>query len=256
MTQSRRESMIRLARKYDALIITDDVYDFLHWSQNHPNRAVLPRLVDIDHILDGGPVSNFGNTVSNGSFSKILGPGLRTGWTESMPLFADGLVQCGSTRSGGPPSHFAACVIAETFRNRTFQQHLFGQLIPDLRYRFQLVSDAVEAYLLPLGVSCDILQHNSSGRNVRQEAFSHQGGYYIYIRFPAFVDAAQLAYRASKDANLIVAYGQCFEVKGDEAGVPCTNTMRVCIARESEERLVQGISKLAQVLEAMISTQR
>jgi hypothetical protein len=81
-----------LAREYDALIITDDVYDFLQWpasltaQQVSLDKAVLPRLVDIDRYLDGGAkrpgADGFGNTASNGSFSKICGPGLRTGWVE------------------------------------------------------------------------------------------------------------------------------------------------------------------------------
>ncbi|KAJ4294743.1 Valine--pyruvate aminotransferase [Collariella sp. IMI 366227] len=42
MTLSRREGLIHLARKYDALIISDDVYDFLQWpvsSTLNPSKA-------------------------------------------------------------------------------------------------------------------------------------------------------------------------------------------------------------------------
>ena len=55
--------------------------------------AAVPRLVDIDRYLDGGPVDDFGNTMSNGSFSKLVGPGVRTGWTEGTEKFAYGLSQ-------------------------------------------------------------------------------------------------------------------------------------------------------------------
>lgn len=100
MSLQRREQLIRLARRYDGLIVTDDVYDFLHWpasdqyfSGQAPNRAVVPRLVDVDRYLDGGPIHEWGNTVSNGSFSKLIGPGVRTGWAESTPKFSWGLSQ-------------------------------------------------------------------------------------------------------------------------------------------------------------------
>lgn len=103
MSLSRREELVRLAREYDALIITDDVYDFLQWpSSLNPGtlsieKASLPRIVDVDRYLDGGAerhgADGFGNAVSNGSFSKIFGPGLRTGWCEGTPKMAYGVSQ-------------------------------------------------------------------------------------------------------------------------------------------------------------------
>lgn len=94
---------MRLAREYDALVITDDVYDLLQWpastrSQDSSlEKAVLPRLVDIDRFLDGGAEKEgsdgFGNVVSNGSFSKVSAPGLRTGWVEGTKKFAYGVSQ-------------------------------------------------------------------------------------------------------------------------------------------------------------------
>lgn len=99
MSLRRRESLVRLARLYDALVVTDDVYDFLQWPSlpntalPQPDRAFLPRLVDIDRYLDGGPKDEWGNVMSNGSFSKLVGPGVRTGWAEASEKFAYGLSQ-------------------------------------------------------------------------------------------------------------------------------------------------------------------
>lgn len=99
MSLGHREQLVRLARKYDALLVTDDVYDFLQWSPTPggklaaPEHACLPRLVDVDRYLDGGPIDEWGHTISNGSFSKLLGPGLRTGWAEASEKVAYGLSQ-------------------------------------------------------------------------------------------------------------------------------------------------------------------
>jgi DNA-binding transcriptional MocR family regulator len=96
MTRSRREALVRVARKHDALVICDDVYDFLAWAEGTKSKLIghsLQRLVDIDRILDGGPVDAFGNVVSNGSFSKLLGPGCRVGWAEGSEAFVYGLSQ-------------------------------------------------------------------------------------------------------------------------------------------------------------------
>ena len=99
MTLDRREALVRVARKFDALIITDDVYDALQWpvetesTLQYSDKACLPRIVDIDRYLEGGPCDKFGNAVSNGSFSKLVAPGCRTGWAEGTEALAYGLSQ-------------------------------------------------------------------------------------------------------------------------------------------------------------------
>lgn len=94
MTLSRRVELVRLARDYDILLVSDDVYDFLQWPADVSSKdqvsgsgtnletmktCHLPRLVDIDRELDGGAdrkdADGFGNAMSNGTFSKIAGPG-------------------------------------------------------------------------------------------------------------------------------------------------------------------------------------
>jgi DNA-binding transcriptional MocR family regulator len=98
MSLRRREQLVRLARQFDALIVTDDVYDMLQWpnSPDAPSkvldRAYLPRIVDVDRDLDGGPADKWGNSISNGSFSKIVAPGCRTGWVSHPVLIKLGAV--------------------------------------------------------------------------------------------------------------------------------------------------------------------
>ena len=100
MSLQRRQELVQVAREYDACIITDDVYDMLQWltgktaTQDSMKHAHLPRLVDIDRTFDGGAEregsDGFGNAVSNGSFSKIAGPGCRIGWLEGTKGFVWG----------------------------------------------------------------------------------------------------------------------------------------------------------------------
>lgn len=110
MSMRRRRELVRLGREFDMLIICDDVYDFLQWPAKPPSSkgalsqdlstmksAHLPRLVDIDRELDGGAdrreADGFGNVCSNGTFSKLAGPGLRCGWIESTEKFSYGVSQ-------------------------------------------------------------------------------------------------------------------------------------------------------------------
>lgn len=108
-TLERREALVLLAREKDALIITDDCYDFLSWTAETREKGTAlrigdahhsassappppPRLVDIDHSLAGGDLE-WGHAVSNGSFSKVIGPGMRCGWAEGKPAFISRLNQ-------------------------------------------------------------------------------------------------------------------------------------------------------------------
>ncbi|KIX03149.1 uncharacterized protein Z518_06700 [Rhinocladiella mackenziei CBS 650.93] len=252
MTLRRREQLVRLARRYHCLIITDDVYDLLHWDPKKLGKAVLPRLVDVDHTLDGGVSSPFGNVVSNGSFSKILGPGLRTGWTESTAWFAEGLSQCGSTRSGGSPSQFTASVIAETLRTGALVMYLNDRLIPTYRRRSEIALEAVKEYLLPHGGVLDAMKH-LSGKNQSGEMIlsAVQGGYYIYVHLPDDINATSFAQQAEQEENIVVGSGENFEVWGDAESVPIKHALRICFAYEDEDLLVEGIRRLGKVLKRL-----
>lgn len=91
-----RKKLVSLAREFDALVVSDDVYDFLSWPEDpsaddNAVAVIPPRLIDIDREMPG--CREFGNAVSNGSFSKIIGPGVRVGWTECTPAFSKELAE-------------------------------------------------------------------------------------------------------------------------------------------------------------------
>lgn len=75
---------MELARKHDALVLADDVYNVMSWipaSDGSSSFASPPqRLYAYDDKTDA---DYKGNVVSNGTFSKFMGPGLRLGWWEA-----------------------------------------------------------------------------------------------------------------------------------------------------------------------------
>ena len=251
MTLRRRQELIRLARRYDVLIVTDDVYDMLYWfsKPNTTPPSLLPRLVDIDHALDNGPKTPFGNAVSDGSFSKILGPGVRTGWAEGTPCFIDGLSKCGSSVSGGAASQLAASIISETLLDGSLQAHVTRVLIPAYKERCNLMITAIKQHMIAYGARLGSFRKSFDGEEgtVRPE-----GGFFLYLLLPSAILAEDFACRAQQDQNVLVASGESFEVHGDEESVPCRNGLRISFAWEDPELLVEGVRRLGTLLRDML----
>jgi DNA-binding transcriptional MocR family regulator len=251
MSLSCRQSLVQLARKHDALIITDDVYDSLLWSTNpstpNPTQAVLPRLIDVDRTLEPTPSKDsFGNAMSNGSFSKIAGPGVRTGWAEASPKFVYGLSQCGSSRSGGAPSQLTATMINELLVSGDLANHIQNTLIPAYKRRCEFMVEAITKYLSPLGVSVGETSFSSTSSS-SDGVF---GGYFIWIDLPSDINAEVVSLKARQQENLIVAPGKLFEVYGDES-VTFPNSIRLCFSFEEEKDLAEGVERLGNAIEAV-----
>ncbi|KAF2437776.1 PLP-dependent transferase [Karstenula rhodostoma CBS 690.94] len=256
MTRKRREQLVGLAREYDALIITDDVYDFLQWPSSLTakdvslDKAILPRIVDVDRYHDGGAeregADGFGNSVSNGSFSKIAGPGLRTGWCEGTSKLVYGVSQTGSSRSGGAPSQIAATFLAEMLASGDLQRHVYEVLQPSYGRRYRKMVTVIEKELIPLGARLP-----QTDRDI-------VGGYFIWLTLPSGIESTAVVQRAKEEENVVVAQGEIFEVPGDteHAGTHFENDIRMCFAWEDEDALAEGIERLARVIRTLQSEQQ
>ena len=252
MSLARRQQLVALARRHDALLVTDDVYDFLQWrtsgDEHAPplTKAVLPRLVDVDQTMPPAPdADGFGNAVSNGSFSKIVGPGVRTGWAEAAPRLAFGLSQTGSSRSGGAPSQLAATFVAEYLASGELQRAIETTLIPAYASRYRAMMRAVEKYLLPLGIKVAKVDHEGIA-----------GGYFIWLNLSDGLDAPAVADEALETDQLIVGSGEIFVVQGDELAVNLSRGIRLCFAWEDEDKQVEGVIRLSKVMTMMMDRSR
>ncbi|KAE8450457.1 hypothetical protein EG329_006533 [Mollisiaceae sp. DMI_Dod_QoI] len=245
MSLSNRQKLVQIARKYDALIITDDVYDFLQFpttsttAASSLTNALLPRLVDIDRSMEPVPsADSFGNAMSNGSFSKIAGPGVRTGWAEATPKFTYGLSQCGSSRSGGAPSQLAATMMFELLKSGEMETHIQEILCPAYKKRYEIMIAEIEELLVPLGVK------------VGEVSFGDKavfGGYFIWLNMPDRISAETVTDVAKTQENLIVAPGHIFEVSNDSR-VQFERCIRLCFSWEEEADLKEAITRLARVV--------
>ncbi|KAJ6137426.1 Pyridoxal phosphate-dependent transferase major region subdomain 1 [Penicillium samsonianum] len=248
MSLRRREALVRLARQYDALIVTDDVYDFLLWSAkaegeaNFGNRACVPRIVDVDRYLDGGPQDEWGHALSNGSFSKLIGPGARTGWAEASEKVAYGLSQTGSSRSGGAPSHLCAAIIDQMLPTGILQNHIRDVLQPKYAERYHILLSAIHEHLVPLGVT--VLAPAAAA-----------GGYFVWIGLPAPLLASDVVHLAETEEKLRLSPGDVFQVPGDQVtDMGFGDHLRLCFAWEEPRHLTEGMRRLARVLNRITRT--
>lgn len=283
MSLRRREALVKLAREYDCLVICDDVYDFLQWhvstppsssSSSSPPSSSLsstplprikppPRLSDIDFALgrskhDAARPDGrwFGHAISNGSFSKIVGPGIRTGWVEGTRDFAFGLAQTGSTKSGGAPSQLSATLVCQMVAAGELGRHIDGVCRPSLRGRHARLMGAVHRRLDRFGIEVldanvvDTTTTTTTTGEEGQEGGTY-GGYFVWITFPQGPAGKDITKRAMEEENLIVPSGEMFEVKSDEKSAQFPNSIRLCFSWEEEEDLVEGVDRLARVVESL-----
>ncbi|KAI0017115.1 aminotransferase [Xylariomycetidae sp. FL0641] len=246
-----RERLVALAREFDALVVSDDVYDFLHWpaddaaaaeDQTTTTPPPPPRLVDVDRAMPG--YGQWGNTLSNGSFSKLIGPGVRVGWADCAPALARELAEVGSSSSGGAPSHLTSTFVDKMLRAGSLQAHIATTLIPTYGSRYRALMAAVDARLLPLGVV------------VEAAARARPGGFFAYLRLPPDVPAARtVAAFALREHRLRIAFGHMFTVAGDagslaraEAPGGFARCVRLCWAWHEEDALREGVERLAEAL--------
>lgn len=78
------------------------------------------------------------------------------------------------------------------------------------------------------------------------------GGYFVWLGLPTGLKGTELATRLQQDQNLIVAPGKIFEVPGDESAVPCDDSIRLCFAWEDEEKLSEGVRRIAESTAIML----
>ncbi|KAI1357606.1 pyridoxal phosphate-dependent transferase [Xylaria arbuscula] len=290
-TYQRREDLVDLARRHDALVICDDVYDMLQWNispppgdphatsadQPQPNplhTALLPRVADIDISRGRSPHDPpgkcFGHAVSNGSFSKLVAPGTRTGWTYSTADFALGLSRTGSTRSGGAASQIAATIVCELLLDRPggnpsrgearedggecqLDRHIRHVLLPAYARRHAILMRAIRDTLVPLGLG--VAETSLIGRE------GVYGGYFVWMTLPRTEDTAGkkwptargIAERCRVDEDLMIGNGELFDVYGDES-ISFGDAIRLCFAWEDEEDLVDGVERLGRVIQRMLET--
>ncbi|KAF5093308.1 hypothetical protein D0Z00_004129 [Geotrichum galactomycetum] len=240
MSTASRLRLLELARKHDMLILCDDVYDSLAFPDTNI-ADIPPRIVTLDRATlaeSGVDVSKkYGNSVSNLTFSKLLGPGLRVGWQETVsPLLAQGLAQSGAVRSGGTPSQLNSMIVGEMIRLDRVNNPIISNLVKTYGARAHALREAIAAEL-PQGT----------------EVYGGKGGYFLWVVTPETVDA-RAAEKLCKERGVVLPNGDHFEVEGHPLGWG-RRCQRLAISFLTEDQIRLGIKIWGQVCKELIQQQ-
>ena len=209
MTQARRAAVLELAEEFDFLVIEDDPYGELVYVDGADTTSMKSR-------------DPHGRVLYLGSFSKVLAPGLRCGWIIAAKPLLERLEiakQAADLCSG----MLDQSIVDELVAN--------GELEPQI--------ERVRAfYRGKRGVLIEELERYFAGK---AQWTSADGGLFTFVTLNDDTDTAS---RINDAVASGVAYipGGPFFVDGSGQ-----NTMRLTFAKESDERIVEGVARLAKV---------
>jgi 2-aminoadipate transaminase len=206
----RRRELARLSLAHDFLIVADEVYQLLHYFGKPP-----PAL---------GTMTDSGNILSLGSFSKIMAPGLRLGWIQTSPTLMAAVLGTGVVNSGGSFNHFTSHII-----RRAIELGLQESMLKHLRKTYRQRVETMDAALR---------EHLGDMASWRRPG----GGYFFWLEFDQAVDTTALKTRAA-DFRTGFQPGEVFSCDGG-----LKNCLRLSFAHYGNDDIDEGVARLGALL--------
>jgi 2-aminoadipate transaminase len=206
MNRERRQKILAVAQKYGVPIYEDDAYEDLRFSGER--NPAIHSYDDSDSVL------------YSGTFSKILGPGMRVGFLVA-PL--EVMPKINAMYWGRPTSEFA--VLAALYYLRDHLEDHVDEVSTILENRRDAMIDAIR---------------EDMGATVTTSR--PDGGLYLWVGLPEGTDVAPALQLARKE-GVSVLPGSSFSPSG--AG---NNYMRLCFGYETPDKIREGIDVLTSVL--------
>jgi 2-aminoadipate transaminase len=213
MSLERRRRLVQLAAQRELFVLEDNPYGLLRY-EGDP----LPPL----YALDRGEY-----VIYLGTFSKILSPGLRLGWTaaprpvlEKLNLGKQGADLCSST--------FGQHFVVEYFAQRDWRE-LLGRLREVYRRRRDTLLDA-------------LAEHLPAEADWTRPA----GGLFIWATLPDYLDTTDLLARALREHVAFVP-GRAAYLDGRGG-----SSMRLNFSGVGEDDLREGVARIGKVINEQV----
>lgn len=209
LSQERRDRLVQLAKEHDFLIVADEVYHLLSYSEQPPKSFAYHTESE--------------NVLSLGSFSKLLAPGLRLGWLQAHPNTIKPFTACGLLDSGGGLNPFTSAMICDLIESGGLQGNI-NRLIENYRSRLRVLDSALQQHLPQLRYQ---IPH---------------GGYFLWLALPEHIRSNDLRQKAPA-FHVDFRPGTLFSSrKGLE------NYMRLCFIHYEEQEINEGVRRLRECL--------
>lgn len=215
-SRARREQVVELCRRYGVLMLEDNPYGEIRFDESP--EAYPPTLAAIDRNLGGDTC-----VVYTGTFSKIVAPGLRTGWI----IGPAGLVKM-----------IARAKQAADLHSSTIDQRALHELLLtfDLEAHIRLVSREYKSRM-------QLLSAELSSQNWQDTSFLEpRGGMFLWLSLPARIHTAELLPLAVEQGVAFVP-GEVFYSEQ-----PMKNTMRLNFTHTRPELLPLAVQRLTTAL--------
>lgn len=216
MVAERRRRLLELAREYNFMVVEDDPYGRLRYDGGH--QVPLKAMDE--------------NVIYLGTISKMLGPGLRTGWIAAPEavLARINLVKQGADLCG---SSFDQLIVEHYFKDIPWQRTL-QKFVQVYKERRDTMLAALEEFFPP------------------EATWTHpEGGMFLWITLPDYMDTDSMLAEAL-EAGVTYVPGNSFFPDGKTG----RNSMRVNFSFETPESITEAIRRLAKVIEERLELYR
>jgi len=208
-----KEELIRFMKGKDIPIIEDDAYSDLFFFPEDADRVLPIKAINPDGI----------DVCYTGSFSKIIGPGLRLGWMLVPPHIYEKCELIKQSFDACSPSFTQ--VIADKFLRTNAIYPYLDYIRTEYRSRAEAMFDALETHL-PKYIQW-----------VRP-----RGGFYIWLQLPEGTDATAILKLAIAKGAVFVT-GKTFDPEGKK-----NDCMRISYCNTSPEMIRAGIPIIADAI--------
>jgi 2-aminoadipate transaminase len=209
MQQDRRDQLLALSERFGFLIVEDDPYGELVYVDGAETTAIRAR--------EGSE-----RVIYLGSFSKVLAPGLRSGWVVAAPVLLNQL------ELAKEAADLCSAMLDQSIIEEFLARDLFERQLSRVRNFYR---DRRNAFMQEL-------ETHFRGEASWTEA---AGGLFTFVTLHQEIDTREHVGRAIEHG---VAYvpGAAFFVDGSGG-----QTMRLTFAKEPDERMREGVRRLAEV---------